>query len=155
MRIPGWCEKYALPETGEVKDSYWHLEKDFSAGESFEFDFAMPVTPVFSSVPSLAGEAALCRGPLVYCVELPFSSELSPFELALTPESSFEMFPLDPLFPGCLGIRFTAKRLHRPGRLYTEAPPRVTDITAEAIPCAFRQNREKSEMTIFMPYLPR
>ena len=153
VRIPGWCGKYTLPERGEVKASYWTLEKEFSAGERFEFDFDMPVTPVFSSVPSLAGQAALFRGPLVYCVEMPFSSELTPFELALTPESVFTTCPMDPLFPGCIGIGFTAKRIRRPDRLYTTALPLLTDAAATAIPYAFWQNREESEMTIFMPFL--
>ena len=64
----------------------------------------------------------------------------------------FETFPLDSLVPGCLGIRFTAKRLRRPERLYTTERSPLTDAEAVAIPYALWQNREKSEMTIFMPF---
>ncbi|MBO4512890.1 MAG: glycoside hydrolase family 127 protein [Victivallales bacterium] len=152
VRIPGWCGKYTLPNEGETKDSYWTLKKHFADGESFDFDFAMPVETIFTSIPSLASQAALCRGPLVYCVELPLTSEISPFELILTPESTFETFPMDDLVPGCVGIRFTAKRLHRPDALYSTHYERLTDTSAVAIPYSFWQNREKSEMTIFMPF---
>lgn len=152
VRIPGWCEDAVLPQAGEVKDSYWRLKKQFADGERFDFEFKMPVETVFSSVPSLASQAALCRGPLVYCVEMPLTSEISPFELILTPGSGFDTFPLDTLLPGCIGILFTAKRLTRPDALYTKSAPRMGDVSATAIPYAFWQNREKSEMTIFMPF---
>ena len=155
VRIPGWCGKYTLPDEGDADGSYWRLKKTFADGESFVFDFYMPVETVFTSIPSLASQAALCRGPLVYCVELPFTSELSPFELVLTPDSTFETVPLDSLLPGCLGIRFTAMRLHKPEALYTKEPPPLAGISAVAVPYAFWQNREKSEMTIFMPFYHR
>ena len=155
VRIPGWCDRYSLPGEGKVKDSYWVLEKEFADGERYEFDFEMPVTPVFSNVPSLAGQAALCRGPLVYCVEMPLTSAVTPFELMLTPESTFRTFALDSLAPGCVGIEFTAQRLRKPAELYTTKPASLTAASAIAIPYAFWQNREESEMTIFMPFCHR
>ena len=155
LRIPGWCRKHTLPAEGAVRDSYWILKKHFADGERFDFDFAMPVDTVFSSVPSLASQAALCRGPLVYCVEMPLGSETTPFDLVLTPESRFRTVPLDSLAPGCVGIEFTAGRMHKSAELYTTKPVAVTGSSAVAIPYAFWQNREESEMTVFMPFYHR
>ena len=155
LRIPGWCRKHTLPAEGAGRDSYWILKKHFADGERFDFDFAMPVDTVFSSVPSLASQAALCRGPLVYCVEMPLGSETTPFDLVLTPESRFRTVPLDSLAPGCVGIEFTAGRMHKSAELYTTKPVAVTGSSAVAVPYAFWQNREESEMTVFMPFYHR
>ena len=153
VRIPQWCKKVSdMPQTGTVVSSYWELTKEFTDGESFNFNFDMQTVPFFSTVPSLSSQAALCRGPLVYCVEMPFTSEVSPFELILNQECRFETVAVPDLPEGCLGIKFTALRLNKPETLYSDTPGKLENISVTAIPYAFWQNREKSEMTVFMPF---
>ncbi|MBE6359652.1 MAG: glycoside hydrolase family 127 protein [Lentisphaerae bacterium] len=153
VRIPQWCKKVSdMPQTGIVTGNYWELTKEFTDGESFNFNFDMQTVPFFSTVPSLSSQAALCRGPLVYCVEMPFTSEVSPFELILNQECRFETVAVPDLPEGCLGIKFTALRLTKPETLYSDTPGKLENISVTAIPYAFWQNREKSEMTVFMPF---
>ena len=156
LRIPSWCTRYTLPECGEVADGFWSLTKEFADGEEFRFDFTMTPTPVFADIPSTRLQAALCRGPLVYCVELPMDSPFSPFELALTDETEFALVPAEGLPEGTPGIRFSALRFPRPGKLYTAALPAAPErVTVTAIPYALWQNRGCSEMTVFMPFIPK
>ena len=88
----------------------------------------------------------------MYCVELPMDSPVSPFELSFDPDSEFSLVPMDELFPGCVGISFDARRLVKPAELYSTVKPRVEECRVTAIPYALWQNRELSEMTVFMPF---
>ena len=152
VRIPMWCKKALSPQSGTIVDNYWLLTKEFVAGESFNFNFDMPIVPVFSTVPSLSSQAAISRGPLVYCVEMPFTSKISPFEIILSQDSHFETVAIPDLPNECLGVKFNALRLNKPQSLYSDIPGKLEDISITAIPYAFWQNREISEMTVFMPY---
>ena len=152
VRIPLWCKKYQTPDQGSVSNSYWSLSKEFADGERFEFEYDMPVEKVFSTVPSLSSMAALIRGPLVYCVELPYDHEFTPAEVILSDDSKFQLAAADDLPGNCVEIRFNALRLTKPESLYSTVPGKLFDIQVSAIPYAYWQNRKKSEMVIFMPY---
>ena len=140
-----------LPVGSEV-DGFWSLDRKAAAGESFEFEFAMPVEKVFTSIPSLSGQAALCRGPLVYCVEIPFGSEISPFEIRLDDQIEFQVTEVENLPVRCKSLTFEAWRCPAPEKLYSTSVSKPQQVAVEAVPYAFWQNREKSEMTIFMPF---
>ena len=149
VRIPSWCKKFDVPENGVIKNNYWY--GTLQAGESIVFNFYMPVEKIFSRIPSVASQAAICRGPLVYCVELPHDSEISPFEILLTDECNFELIDNTDGLENCKAIKFNALQVKKPEVLYSSAVPQVTEITAVAIPYALWQNRGEVEMTIFMP----
>ena len=149
VRIPSWCKKFDVPQNGVIENSYWY--GTLQAGESIVFNFDMPVEKIFSRIPSVASQAAICRGPLVYCVELPHDSEISPFEILLTDECNFELIDNTDGLVNCKAIRFNALQVKKPEVLYSSAVPQVTEITAVAIPYALWQNRGEVEMTIFMP----
>lgn len=150
VRVPRWCRNYEVPECGIVEEGYWR--GSIVVGQDVCFYFDMPVDVVFSRIPSLAGKAALCRGPLVYCVEMSTKSEMSPFELILSPSSEFTLEGVEGLTEGCVGIRFTAMRQRKPSRLYSVEKRQLEHASAVAIPYALWQNRGDAEMTIFIPY---
>ena len=155
VRIPEWCHDFSLPDCGEIRDGYWTLEKTFSAGEKFSFSFLMETRKVFTSIPSLTMQAAIQRGPLIYCVEEPLDKQFSPFELAITRNTEFEIVPVSGLQKGTKGIQFHALHFSRLQKLYSESSPRFSEkVPVTAIPYALWQNRDFSEMTIFMPYIP-
>ena len=83
---------------------------------------------------------------------MPFTSKISPFEIILSQDSHFETVAIPDLPNECLGVKFNALRLNKPQSLYSDIPGKLEDISITAIPYAFWQNREISEMTVFMPY---
>lgn len=79
LRIPGWTDMAAVSVNGEeVPDkaqagTYLKIEREWSAGDEIELDFAMPVRFMEANpkVTQLKSRIAVMRGPLVYCLELP------------------------------------------------------------------------------------
>ncbi len=70
LRLPGWCESYALNKPAEQKaDGYLYLA--VHDGDVIEYDMAMPVrfTQANPLVRQHAGRAAVEKGPLVFCAE--------------------------------------------------------------------------------------
>ena len=76
MRIPLWCEKYAVQVNGkevepEIKQGYAVLPGKWKAGDSVTLTMDMPVRLVAADprVKADEGQRAIQRGPMVYCVE--------------------------------------------------------------------------------------
>ena len=77
LRMPGWCESFALEINGQPAgaavnlDGYLVLERAWQAGDRVRLELNMP--PVLMNanprVDALRGCAAIQRGPLVYCFE--------------------------------------------------------------------------------------
>lgn len=149
VRIPSWCRKFDVPQSGTIENNYWY--GSLQAGETLLFKFDMPVEKVFSRIPSISSQAAICRGPLVYCVEQPHDSELSPFEILLDDESNFELTDLDIPEIKCKAVKFDALQIKMPEKLYSAEKPQIRKTSALAIPYALWQNRGEVEMTVFMP----
>lgn len=77
LRIPGWVRGAtvringrAIPEP-PVAGAYLELRRDWSPGDFIELDLPMPVRLVEANpqVEEVRGQAAVMRGPLVYCAE--------------------------------------------------------------------------------------
>ena len=76
LRIPDWCYDYQLSVNGQsqtaaTEHGYVILSRDWSDGDTVELTLAMPVERVMPhpSIRQTAGQIALQRGPLVYCLE--------------------------------------------------------------------------------------
>ena len=76
LRIPDWCYSYQLTINGEtsassVERGYLLVTRDWSNGDTLELTLAMPVERVMphSSIRQVAGQVALQRGPIIYCLE--------------------------------------------------------------------------------------
>ena len=78
LRLPGWCRDARLSVNGEpvcirdkVKDGYIMLDRLWKNADSIQLEFAMDIRRVKCNpeVRSNIGKAAVCRGPLVYCLE--------------------------------------------------------------------------------------
>ncbi|MDQ2732136.1 MAG: glycoside hydrolase family 127 protein, partial [Armatimonadota bacterium] len=77
LRIPGWCKDQSLKINGaainelQVRSGYIHVKREWKAGDHITLQLEMPVE-LMESHPALSnnrGQVALCRGPLVYCLE--------------------------------------------------------------------------------------
>ena len=148
VRIPSWCRKFNVPGNGKIENNYWY--GSLQAGENVSFEFDMPIEKIFSRIPSVSGQAAICRGPLVYCVEQPHDAEFSPFEILLTDECNFKLIDTEDLPVNCKAIKFDALQIKMPEKLYSAEKPQVRKISVVAVPYALWQNRGEVEMTIFM-----
>ena len=76
LRIPDWCYDYRLSVNGEEQDAalergYALLSRQWSNGDAVELTLAMPVERIMPhpGIRQAAGQIALQRGPLIYCLE--------------------------------------------------------------------------------------
>ena len=76
LRIPDWCHSHKLTVNGEAcaagnERGYAVVARNWSDGDTVELTLAMPVERVIPhrSIRQAAGQVALQRGPLIYCVE--------------------------------------------------------------------------------------
>ena len=76
LRIPDWCYDYQLLVNGEMhmavtERGYVILSREWSDGDTVELMLSMPVERVMPhpNIRQTAGQIALQRGPLVYCLE--------------------------------------------------------------------------------------
>lgn len=162
LRIPGWCYNYQLTVNGEAQTAstergYVILSREWSDEDTVELTLAMPVERVMPhpSIRQTAGQIALQRGPLVYCLEevdngprlanvcIPQTSEL---------EASFD----NELFGGVSVISGDALRIepadesaalyrHHSQTRYNEAA-----FTFKAVPYYLWANREPGEMRVWI-----
>ncbi|MBQ6471246.1 MAG: glycoside hydrolase family 127 protein [Victivallales bacterium] len=153
VRIPGWCRKWSCDVQADVTQVYWRKKRVWQAGEKITFQFDMPVEAVFSRPPVNMGRAAVCRGPLVYCLELPQDSSSSPQDYRISLPLNAELSQADGLPEGTVAIRLTAERMTHPQtQLYSSEQPQYESCPIELIPYALWQNRAPSYMTVFLPW---
>lgn len=75
LRLPQWCENYELQEDADAsrweKDGYLYLEKQWEKGDRIAIDFPMEIQRLEADarVRENAGQLAIQRGPVVYCLE--------------------------------------------------------------------------------------
>lgn len=162
LRIPGWCERFALKVNGDpVEDprtisGYVRIYRQWTPGDEVELTLEMPVrrSKAHPKVASNLGRVALLRGPLVYCVEGQDSSS-RPASLVLTPEAPLSIERRPDLFGGATVIRASAKAARRVdwGRsLYLPAERAASLVDAEfvAIPYYANANRGPDEMRVWL-----
>ncbi|MAE64004.1 MAG: hypothetical protein CMJ18_06990 [Phycisphaeraceae bacterium] len=77
LRIPQWCRDPSVTVNGEVADveptpgTYCAIRRRWREGDRLTLDLPMPIVAVTgdSRARFLQGMVAVCRGPMVYCVE--------------------------------------------------------------------------------------
>lgn len=162
LRIPDWCSEYEIAINGEtqtipVDKGYAVLSRLWSDGDTVELTMSMPIERVLPHplIRQAAGQIALQRGPLIYCLEavdngprlanicLPASAEL---------RAVFD----ETLFGGVSVIAGVAERVElnrenaAPYRFdsredYTQRP-----FEFQAIPYFLWANREAGEMRVWI-----
>ncbi|HOA75329.1 MAG TPA: glycoside hydrolase family 127 protein [Phycisphaerae bacterium] len=165
VRIPWWCDQASVKLDGRaerVTAGYHRLQRAWKPGDVVELD--LPMRPVvLTSHPAVtanAGQVALRRGPLVYCLERQDCAGLEPENVALVlnasrPESIIrEDFDAE---HGHWVLSLPARRREAPATtqaaLYEPVPAASTDlIQVSMIPFYFRANRQ--EDTRWMTWIP-
>ena len=123
-----------------------------------ELDLPMPVRRVIShlNIVTNKGKVALQRGPIVYCLEstdLPQDVKIS--EVALSPETKFKSHFDKNLLGGITALQASAQFLAGKDwgdSLYrTLTPQEGNAVTIRMIPYYAWDNRDNSEMTVWIP----
>ena len=161
LRVPGWCKKYAVYVNGEsaeaeMTDGYAHIRRRWEDGDEVSLALDMPVRLVRANprVRQDAGRVAVCRGPLVYCLEQADNGEnlhlarltgVKPddFEVEYAPDKLGGIVQLT-----CRGLRDTDAGWG--DALYSDdAPDEAVPAELTFIPYYSWANREAGEMQVW------
>lgn len=162
LRIPNWCYDYQVTVNGESQsvtpeNGYVILAREWSEGDSVELTLSMPVERVIShpEIRQSAGQIALQRGPIVYCLEevdngARLASVVIPDSANL--EASFDA----ELFNGVTVITGDAIRIEPEAdsvNLYRHRSReglKQTSFTFKAVPYYLWANRDPGEMRVWI-----
>ena len=162
LRIPDWCYNSEITVNGEAQDAviergFAVLTRQWSDGDTVELRLAMSVERVMPhpDIRQAAGQVALQRGPLVYCLEeidngarlanvcIPATSEL---------EAAFD----SGLFSGVTVITGEALRIEPTEasqtlyRHHSQVDYGRTAFTFKALPYYLWANRDPGEMRVWI-----
>lgn len=159
LRVPGWCRRATFTVNGKRcvptrRRGYAWLSRRWHAGDVVELQLAMPVEQVEAhpSVRMDAGQVALQRGPVVYCLEeVDNGKELA--DIALDARAPLSVVQRSGLLGGCAVIKGRGWRrqasewkeiLYQPGA----TARRSTGFTA--VPYCLWDNRKQGEMRVWL-----
>ena len=151
VRIPGWCAGYDFSEAFEIRNGYAVID---IVSDEFKVNARFDMTPFFvtanPAVRADAGKAALCRGPVVYCLE----GVDNPFDLFdLRVDINFAVSVRENELFGCPTLEtggVISALSHEEAPLYSRlAPAETKRVTARFIPYFAFANREESDMTVW------
>lgn len=156
LRLPGWCRAPRLTVngaalTGESVSGYARLHRTWSPGDRVELELPMPVERVRADarVGAAAGQVALQRGPVVYCVEeADNGAHLAALALPRTARLAAHFVP--DLLGGCVVLEGPAVRTPPGESLYTNESPAPVPVRLRAVPYALWANRGEGEMRVWV-----
>jgi hypothetical protein len=102
LRVPGWCESFAVSISGEQQASaltpesgYVLLARTWKEGDLVTLDMQMPVTLLEANpyIEADRGRVAILRGPIVYCVEEADNPGVMDLRLPADPGFTHEFVP--------------------------------------------------------------
>lgn len=161
FRIPSWTENVTVTVNGEkadytVKKGYAYIERSWEKGDgvSVVFDMEVRLIEANPNVRADAGKVAICRGPVVYCLESADNGErLSSIKLADDPK--FRIEKDDELFEDAVTIygKAVKKKAWETDDLYKAFTAGYEEIEIKAVPYAFWGNRDDNrEMSVWVRY---
>lgn len=162
LRIPGWFTSGTLRVNGrkagiELKaDSYASVERSWKAGDKIELELDMPVQLIESNplAEETRNQVVVKRGPVVYCLEgsdtggAPIDNVLIPSDIKL------KAVPYELAGSRIMALEGRAKVSGGSGwagTLYRKVTPVTSTTRIRLIPYYAWGNREKTEMTVWMP----
>jgi hypothetical protein len=164
LRIPGWVKDPCIELNGEpVNDtvqpqSYFKMQRRWRPGDHIALDLPMPVQLIEANplVEEARNEAAVKRGPIVYCLEsVDLPENVRPMDVAIKRNQQFTSRFDSALLDGITVLEGVA--LQQPGQpwqdtLYREiSKEEPKEVVIRFIPYYAWGNRGKSEMTVWMP----
>jgi len=166
LRIPGWCKGVTAKVNGkavkveEKSGFYLPITREWKDGDRVKLNLHMPVR-LMKCHPhsSNNGRLAICRGPLVYCLEAEDHPGIDLFDVALPPDSKLTPSFESTLVGGITVIRGKALLLDPTnwrGKLYRTLDPKdktkSKSAKLTAIPYYAWANRQPGKMQVWIPY---
>lgn len=162
LRIPDWCHDYHLSMNGEcveveLERGFALLSRQWKSGDQVELSLSMPVERVLphANIRQTAGQIALQRGPLVYCLEeVDNGPQLA--NICIPDDSPLETSFEGELFGGIAVISGRALRVARDDdqpalyRHQSQTGCESAPINFKAIPYYLWANREPGEMRVWL-----
>jgi hypothetical protein len=163
LRMPGWCRRANLARDGvsqslEAEDGFLVVPGPLAVGEQIELGLEMPVELARAGPQLLEtrGQAAIARGPLIYCLEGVDQPDIDLRQLQLRPDSA-RTAQLEPGPLGSQAIRIAGTRTAPQPQLYQRgghpaAASNPRDLVA--VPFAIWDNRGPGQMAIWTALAP-
>jgi len=160
LRIPDWCEDAALfidaePLSVQADKGYVHLTREWHPGTRLRLELPMPVRRVYAHplLRQAAGQVAVQRGPLVYCLEQADNGEAL-HQLYLPADAVFETVSGEGILAGMTVIETDGLRResgdNRALYRYDTAPAPLRPQRLRFIPCFAWANRGEGEMRVWV-----
>ena len=158
LRVPAWSFATSLLVNGEtvdldgvVVDGYARLRRAWAAGDVVELSLDLTPHRVWADprVTDAAGQVALQRGPVVYCVE-GVDHEVPVNTLVIPREAEVRTGETEPLsgLPALVADGFSLRSPR--GELYPHAAPNAMGTRIRAVPYFAWANRGQSTMTVWV-----
>ena len=162
LRLPDWCDKPQVtlngaPVTQDVRKGYLHISHLWQEGDTLQLTLPMPVRRIYGNplVRHQAGQVAVQRGPLVYCLEQADNGEQL-HNLQLPRDDRFSTFEGKWIFARKIllqvpGYKQTAKEAENQALWhYDRAPSSRHPQVLTFIPWFSWANRGEGEMRIWV-----
>jgi len=162
LRVPGWCRQFSLSVNGvsqtvTAQNGYVVLDRQWQNGDQVLLTLDMPVERIVPhpAIRQNAGQIALQRGPVVYCLEeVDNGARLA--NIAIPADASLQSHFDADLFNGISVITGNAVRIEPaswPADMYQ--PQSVVRLAHEAfqfkaVPYYLWANREPGEMRVWI-----
>ncbi|WP_145169323.1 beta-L-arabinofuranosidase domain-containing protein [Rubripirellula lacrimiformis] len=164
LRIPGWANSATIHVDGvptgkaAVPGSYATIDQSLRQGMSIDLRIPMPVMLIETHpmVEETRNHVAVKRGPMVYCLEssdLPHGTSMAdirvPADVVLRPRFDADLLQGVTVLEGNLSSRPEGDWK---GTLYRQYSPKpVTTVPATFVPYYAWANRQRGEMTVWLP----
>ena len=168
LRVPEWAATSAVVVNGEaaqapVKDGFVTITRPWKGGDRIRLSLPMDVALMESHpmAEESRNHVALARGPIVYCLEtadLPEGCAVGDVYIHPKATFRFETGNVGPAEMGVLKGELWVRKA--PGwsdsELYrTQAASAFEPIEATLVPYFAWDNRQRGEMTVWLPLLPQ
>jgi DUF1680 family protein len=162
LRIPGWCNGAKLKINDEtwnvqsaLKNGYVEIERTWHPNDQITLTLPMPINRIQAhpSVRQDAGQVALQRGPIVYCIE-EIDNGPNLAQIVLPRDAALGLTFEADLFGGAMTVTGRAQRpitqawentLYKPAQ-----PAEMEYFTLKAIPYFLWANRSPGEMRVWI-----
>ncbi|OHX64537.1 glycoside hydrolase family 127 protein [Flammeovirga pacifica] len=162
MRIPEWAKGATLKVNGKNVDTevvagqYATIERKWKKGDEISLELPMDIKLLEGNplIEEVRNQAAIKRGPVVYCVESPdLPKETSILDVYLPVKSNFTATYDPNLLGGVTTINGTMKiRKTNKTEMYNELSSKTfVDYSAKLVPYFAWANRGDAEMTVWVP----
>jgi DUF1680 family protein len=164
LRIPGWAESASItvngkPTASEVRPgSYAAIERTWSRGDVVTLDIPMRATLVQADprVEETWGEAAVIRGPLVYCAEsVDLPEGISLWDVRLRRDAPWSEHHDPDMLGGVTVLTTEAMAVpgaDQPSGLFRRVPEGTSrPLVLKLIPYYAWNNRDETEMSVWLP----